>query len=203
MDLAPRARTGKALAPGSVCQKQFDSCSSQAACSANRGTSSQSTNGLSPPELTQVRDLQRHLGCCRTRGSNAAGRSSSSNAQGNSGSWSSNSVPLCPSHGLECLSLTSNTAGNPGRKFFKCPHPTEAKNCLEFVWADEYEGGSAGVLYWFVVPTWLSPIGHNTFVWSCTVKQHTHKLRAAKLCGVVQLVGPTSCSSMWHQAVFL
>ncbi|KAL3158229.1 hypothetical protein ABBQ38_010482 [Trebouxia sp. C0009 RCD-2024] len=81
------------------------------------------------------------------RSNRGAGRSSSSNTRGNSsgGRWNSSSgAPLCPNHGLECLSLTANTANNPGRKFFKCPHQTEADSCLKFAWADEYEGGSGG-----------------------------------------------------------
>ncbi|KAL3140647.1 hypothetical protein ABBQ32_005213 [Trebouxia sp. C0010 RCD-2024] len=81
------------------------------------------------------------------RSNRGAGRSGSSNARGNNngGGWNSSSgAPLCPNHGLECLSLTANTANNPGRKFFKCPHQTEADSCLKFAWADEYEGGSGG-----------------------------------------------------------
>ena len=85
------------------------------------------------------------LSCCRN--SRGAGGSSSSNARGNnSGRWTNTGVPLCPNHGLECLSLTANTATNPGRKFFKCSHQTEADSCLKFAWADEYDSGPGGVL---------------------------------------------------------
>lgn len=88
------------------------------------------------------------MGWCRS--SRGAARSGSSNARGNSnsGRWSSSGgAPLCPNHGLECLSLTANTANNPGRRFFKCPHQTEADSCLKFAWADEYEGGSGGAFH--------------------------------------------------------
>ena len=71
-------------------------------------------------------------------------RFGSGHRSGNSNRRGSNGVPLCPSHGLECLSLTANTPSNPGRQFYKCAHPTEADSCLKFVWADEFEGGNAG-----------------------------------------------------------
>ncbi|DBA87673.1 TPA: hypothetical protein ACH3X1_004680 [Trebouxia sp. C0004] len=90
-------------------------------------------------------------GTTRGRGSSRAGRSSTAGRFGSSGRssnnnnrWSSNGVPLCPRHGLECLSLTANTSNNPGRRFFKCSHQTEADACLKFAWADEYDGAPAG-----------------------------------------------------------
>ena len=70
-----------------------------------------------------------------------SGRSGNNSRSSNS---NGNGVPLCPNHGLECLSLTANTAANPGRRFFKCSHQTEADSCLKFAWADEFEDTSAG-----------------------------------------------------------
>ncbi|DBB17906.1 hypothetical protein WJX82_005956 [Trebouxia sp. C0006] len=102
------------------------------------------------------RPARRARGCAargtsRGRGSSRAGRSgtagrfgSSGRSSSNNNRWSSNGVPLCPRHGLECLSLTANTSNNPGRRFFKCSHQTEADTCLKFAWADEYEGAPAG-----------------------------------------------------------
>jgi hypothetical protein len=36
---------------------------------------------------------------------------------------------------------TSRSAANPGRQFFKCPHPSEADACLKIAWVDEWTGG--------------------------------------------------------------
>jgi len=36
---------------------------------------------------------------------------------------------------------TSRSAANPGRQFFKCPHPSEADACLKVAWVDEWTGG--------------------------------------------------------------
>ena len=84
---------------------------------------------------------------CRAGRSSTAGRlGSSGRSSNNNNRWSSNGVPLCPRHGLECLSLTANTSNNPGRRFFKCSHQTEADSCLKFAWADEYDGAPAGWL---------------------------------------------------------
>eukprot|EP00879_Flechtneria_rotunda_P023471 GHRR01024827.1.p1 GENE.GHRR01024827.1~~GHRR01024827.1.p1 ORF type:complete len:112 (+),score=35.99 GHRR01024827.1:329-664(+) len=43
--------------------------------------------------------------------------------------------------------MTSNSAANPGRAFYKCSHPPEdgGDSCLKFAWADEYnQAGPAG-----------------------------------------------------------
>ena len=53
-------------------------------------------------------------------------------------------APRCPRHGQECALRTSSTAANPGRPFYKCAHPTEAEECLRFLWADEWDGGPLG-----------------------------------------------------------
>ena len=42
-------------------------------------------------------------------------------------------------HGLEVLHLTSNTAANPGRCYYKCAHPSEGHACLRFKWVDEWD----------------------------------------------------------------
>ena len=54
-------------------------------------------------------------------------------------------APRCPRHNQELLVLTSRTAGNPDRKFYKCSHPTEAASCLPFAWVDEWQGPTMGV----------------------------------------------------------
>ncbi|EIE27522.1 prokaryotic type I DNA topoisomerase [Coccomyxa subellipsoidea C-169] len=52
--------------------------------------------------------------------------------------------PVCPRHGQPCLVKTSNSAANPGRTFFKCAHPSEAQECLDFMWEDEWNGQPLG-----------------------------------------------------------
>lgn len=95
--------------------------------------------------------------CCRAGRSGTAGRSGGNARNTSSNSrWNSNGVPLCPNHSLECLSLTANTPANPGRRFFKCSHQTEADSCLKFVWADEYDGGTTGEENWGVCMTSLA-----------------------------------------------
>eukprot|EP00798_Chlamydomonas_sp_ICE-L_P013712 gene13712-19607_t len=39
-----------------------------------------------------------------------------------------------------CLQLTSKTASNSGRDFFKCANPAEAESCLKFMWKDQWDG---------------------------------------------------------------
>ncbi|CAL8463456.1 g2990 [Coccomyxa elongata] len=53
-------------------------------------------------------------------------------------------APNCPRHSQPCLVMTSNSAANPGRTFFKCAHPTEAQDCLHFMWEDEWNGQPLG-----------------------------------------------------------
>ena len=48
-------------------------------------------------------------------------------------------VPLCPGHNIPCITLTSNTADNPGRQFYKCAMQDEG-NCDFFQWVDGNEG---------------------------------------------------------------
>jgi ATP-dependent DNA helicase, RecQ family len=50
-----------------------------------------------------------------------------------------NGVPLCPGHNEPCRILTSNTATNKGRQFYKCARPQE-EQCDFFEWADGMEG---------------------------------------------------------------
>ncbi|KAK1735578.1 ATP-dependent DNA helicase, RecQ family [Skeletonema marinoi] len=48
-------------------------------------------------------------------------------------------VPLCPGHNIPCITLTSNTADNPGRQFYKCSME-DGGNCDFFQWVDGNEG---------------------------------------------------------------
>jgi hypothetical protein len=48
-------------------------------------------------------------------------------------------VPLCPGHNIPCITLTSNTADNPGRQFYKCAM-TDGDKCDFFEWVDGNEG---------------------------------------------------------------
>jgi len=47
-------------------------------------------------------------------------------------------APLCPGHNLPCQCLTSTTAANNGRQFYKCPLDGDQK-CDFFQWADGQE----------------------------------------------------------------
>ena len=47
-----------------------------------------------------------------------------------------NGAPLCPGHNLPCKILTSNSATNPGRQFYKCPLPQNDQQCEFFEWVD-------------------------------------------------------------------
>lgn len=61
-----------------------------------------------------------------------------------SGGGGGGDVPLCPKHNQPLLRLTSRSVTNPGRVFFKCADPLESEQnqCLRFMWADDYDGGS-------------------------------------------------------------
>lgn len=48
-------------------------------------------------------------------------------------------VPLCPGHNVPCITLTSNTADNPGRQFYKCAMQ-DGGHCDFFQWVDGNEG---------------------------------------------------------------
>lgn len=48
-------------------------------------------------------------------------------------------VPLCPGHNIPCITLTSNTADNPGRQFYKCAMQ-DGGHCDFFQWVDGNEG---------------------------------------------------------------
>jgi len=50
-------------------------------------------------------------------------------------------APLCEGHGQPCRLLTSNTAQNQGRQFYKCALPAD-QNCNHFEWADGLPGNS-------------------------------------------------------------
>ncbi len=52
---------------------------------------------------------------------------------------SNGSVPLCPGHNVPCITLTSNTADNPGRQFYKCAMQ-DGGHCDFFQWVDGNEG---------------------------------------------------------------
>mmetsp|Transcript_16862 Transcript_16862/g.31928 ORF Transcript_16862/g.31928 Transcript_16862/m.31928 type:complete len:1280 (-) Transcript_16862:2376-6215(-) len=59
--------------------------------------------------------------------------------QDNTSIFEINGVPLCPGHNEPCRILTSNTATNKGRQFYKCARPQE-EQCDFFEWADGIEG---------------------------------------------------------------
>ena len=62
------------------------------------------------------------------------------NNNGNNNNMTGNGdVPLCPGHNIPCITLTSNTADNPGRQFYKCAMEGEG-NCDFFQWVDGNEG---------------------------------------------------------------
>lgn len=57
---------------------------------------------------------------------------------GNGSIFEVDGIPLCPGHNEPCRVLTSNTATNKGRKFYKCARPQE-EQCDYFEWADGLE----------------------------------------------------------------
>eukprot|EP00984_Skeletonema_dohrnii_P037062 scaffold38709_cov278-Skeletonema_dohrnii-CCMP3373.AAC.1 len=48
-------------------------------------------------------------------------------------------VPTCTGHNIPCTTVTSNTADNPGRQFYKCSME-DGGNCDFFQWVDGNEG---------------------------------------------------------------
>jgi DNA topoisomerase-3 len=54
--------------------------------------------------------------------------------------------PLCPHHGQPVVVRTAGaSSAHAGRVYYKCSHPTENKECLEFCWADQWaERGCGG-----------------------------------------------------------
>ncbi len=57
----------------------------------------------------------------------------------NNGMTGNGGVPLCPGHNVPCITLTSNTADNPGRQFYKCAMQ-DGGHCDFFQWVDGNEG---------------------------------------------------------------
>lgn len=53
-------------------------------------------------------------------------------------------IPLCPGHGMPCQVLTSQSAANPGRQFYKCSIKEKSEQCQFFQWADEGNMGGGG-----------------------------------------------------------
>ncbi|KAK9812774.1 hypothetical protein WJX72_003468 [[Myrmecia] bisecta] len=109
-----------------------------------RGRGTANTRGGTALRQGHQADGGNDLPCRRAvRGRGRAASSHASAARGGRGGRggsSSNGIPLCPMHHQECLSKLSNTPANPGRQFFKCAHPSEADQCLRFMWADEWDG---------------------------------------------------------------
>jgi len=72
--------------------------------------------------------------------SNNANNASSSTMFGQEGSiFESNGVSLCPGHNEPCRVLTSSTATNMGRQFYKCAR-SQSEQCDFFEWVDGVEG---------------------------------------------------------------
>jgi hypothetical protein len=65
---------------------------------------------------------------------------STNNSNNNGNDMAGNEgAPLCPGHGMPCIILTSNTADNPGRQFYKCA-AADGDKCDFFQWVDGNEG---------------------------------------------------------------
>lgn len=59
----------------------------------------------------------------------------------NTSIYEADGVPLCPGHNEPCLILTSNTATNSARQFYKCAR-TQGEQCDFFEWVDGIEGNA-------------------------------------------------------------
>jgi len=82
-------------------------------------------------------------------GGNSNGNSNMNMDSSGNPSYGDNNTPLCPGHNQPCRILTSNSAANPGRQFYKCSIPERSDQCDFFEWVDgdtnnSFQGSAAG-----------------------------------------------------------